>query len=351
MPKRDTERLHEQVERDALDKETAALMDPSDSPDPPQVAEAIDPSGGPSEPPVEQRLRSGEGIERERAERAGQREIRLEPRPPLDPHQRATARGLVATPLFERLPAAALRRLIQAARLVRLRPGEVLFRQGDPADALYVVVSGGVVPIAEEQSRQRLGVLEPGDFLGEIALVTDQPRNATIEALVDSSLLAIDRAVISELFESEPWTLTLTLRFLRDRLVRRMLATHPLFRGLRPDEHGAWVEAFRLIEVREGAVLIEQGTPAPALFILLAGALQVVETLADHDKEIATLVPGEACGEMSLLERLPAVARVVASRRSWTLALARNDLAALTHAHPSVATRLGALAESRRSAR
>ena len=103
MPKRDTERLHEQVERDALDNETAALMDPSNSPDPPQVAEAIDASGGPSEPPVEQRLRSGEGIERERVERAGQREIRLEPRPPLDPHQRATARGLVANtpPLTE----------------------------------------------------------------------------------------------------------------------------------------------------------------------------------------------------------------------------------------------------------
>jgi len=49
-----------------------------------------------------------------------------------------------------------------------LEEGEVLFRQGDPADALYVVVDGAVVPIAEEGAPKKLAIFEAGAFFGRM---------------------------------------------------------------------------------------------------------------------------------------------------------------------------------------
>jgi len=283
----------------------------------------------------------------------GRREIPLDPQAEgatLGSSTRETARGLVSTPLFGQLGARALRRLIEASRLVRLHEGEVLFRQGDPADALYVVAEGAVVPIAEDGTRCKLSVLEPGDFFGEIALVTDQPRNATIEALVETELLAIDRHVIGDLLEDEPEVLAVTLRFLRERLVARLLSTSPVFSGIARDERARLIRAFRLMEVPENAVLVEQGVPSRALFLVLAGELRVIEASREVDKEIATLCAGEPCGEMSLIDRAPAVASVVAARKSWLLLLPRADFDRVVASHPGLGERLEAIADERRSA-
>jgi CRP-like cAMP-binding protein len=268
-----------------------------------------------------------------------------------DPRKRA-ARQLVATPLFGRLPARALRRLIEAVRLVRLAEGEVLFRQGDPADALYVVADGAVVPIAEGETRRKLSVLEAGEFFGEIALVTDQPRNATVEALVDSELLAIDHQVIRTLLDEEPEMLAASLRFLRQRLVDRLLRTSELFASFDHRERARIARSFRLMEVQPDSVLIEQGLPADALHLVLAGELRVVTETADgaEAKEIAILRAGDPCGEMSLLAREPAMATVVASRRSWVLLLPRSDFDAVLDAHPGLREPLTCIAEARDSA-
>ena len=294
------------------------------------------------------------------ADAEGQREIPLDtpvaPVPAkrdaaeaLDP--RRAARGLVSTPLFGCLGARPLRRLIEATRLVRLTEGQVLFRQGDRADALYVVAEGAVVPIAEgpeTAERTRLSVLEPGDFFGEIALVTDEPRNATVEALVDSQLLAIDREVVRSLLADEPEVLAVLLGFLRERLVMRVLATSPLFEELPRADAEQLIRSFRLLEVEEGSALVEQGAPARALFVVLAGALRVVQQRDGAHKELAQLTAGEPCGEMSLLDIAPAVASVVAARKSWVLLLPRDDFDRVVRSHPLLNRVLCQIAAARR---
>ena len=58
-----------------------------------------------------------------------------------------------------------------------LEEDEVLFGQGDPADALYVVVDGAVVPIAEEGAPKKLASLETGALLGRMRTPLDQAGN------------------------------------------------------------------------------------------------------------------------------------------------------------------------------
>ncbi len=233
-------------------------------------------------------------------------------------------------------------------RLVSLAEGEELFHQGDPGDALYVIVEGAVVPIAEGEVRKKLAVLEEGDFFGEIALVTDQARNATIEALVDTTLLCLDRMLVASLLEGSPRVLKVLLRFLRDRLVNRLFRTSSLFASPDPRERRRLSERFRFLEVREGVFLIHQGQLSNALFVLLAGEMDVVQSEADRDQVLARLRAGDVFGEMSVLTGDPAVASVVAKRKCWVLALPRGDVGTLLNGDPRFQRAITEIAEQRK---
>jgi NADH dehydrogenase len=85
-------------------------------------------------------------------------------------------------------------------------PGQVIFREGDRGDWLYVVTDGAVevlktVPGRGEEPVRRLG---PGECFGEIALVSDAARSATVRAVSATNVLAIDREAFQAMFSSLP---------------------------------------------------------------------------------------------------------------------------------------------------
>ncbi|MCP5057635.1 MAG: cyclic nucleotide-binding domain-containing protein [bacterium] len=262
-------------------------------------------------------------------------------------------RTLPRVPLFSSLDAGGLRLLIDGTERVQLREGEVLFEEGDLGDALYVVAEGAVVPVArsDDGRTKRLAVLEEGTFFGETALLANQPRNARIEALVDSQLLAVDRRILTELLSRDPEVLSTLLGFFRDRLIERLALTSSFFGPLDATARRELLSSFRFLEVEAGGKLIAEGRPAPALFVLLAGEIEAIqrdEQGADTTT-LATLKAGHVFGEMSILEEGPAVASCVASRKCWVLALAKRHVAERMALHPEVRAAATALAEQRRA--
>ncbi len=109
-----------------------------------------------------------------------------------------------------------------AARLdVRaLRRGDVLMRQGNEADALYVVVSGRFA-VTLEGRRNPVSEIGPGQPAGEIAFLTGGVRTATVTAMRDSLVLALSRAEFEDLVAAHPgiWSTLTTM------LARRLAAT------------------------------------------------------------------------------------------------------------------------------
>jgi MFS family permease len=96
---------------------------------------------------------------------------------------------LRANPIFAPLPPPALERLARSVQPVQLAAGEVLFNAGDVGDRYYVIETGElVVDLAEGPKREG-----PGRGVGEIALLRDVPRTATVRAATDTQLLAVDR--------------------------------------------------------------------------------------------------------------------------------------------------------------
>jgi len=271
--------------------------------------------------------------------------------PEEDPARRLAADTLPRTPLFSALDGASLRQLLEGVEVVELDAEQELFHQGDPgSNCLYVIAEGAVVPIAEGETRKKLAVLEEGDFFGEISLVTERPRSATIEALVDTKLLAIPRGLLAELVERQPAVLEVLLRYLRDRLIDRLVRTSPFFTALPREERDDTARRCRFIEMGDGAVLVRQGQPAPGLFALLAGRVAVIHSDGVGDKHLANLEPGDIFGEMSMLSGEPAVASCVAQVKSWALVLPQADFHELIGSRPRVAETVRALAEERRSA-
>ena len=249
-----------------------------------------------------------------------------------DPRRRAARELLMRTTLFGSLDVATLHRLVSQVAVVRLSAGDVLFREGDPADTLYVVVDGAVVPIAEGPPRTRMAVLEQGEFFGEIGLVTNQPRTATIEALVDTRLLAIDRRVMWSLIRGQSVVSKILLRFLRERLIDRTMHTHPFLAAFARSELAGLAPQFRFLEVQHGTAVIEQGQSSPGLFVMLAGAMDVVDEVAD--KHHAKLEPGDVFGGIALVRREPAAASAVAVGKCWVLVLEEVRLRRILAARP-----------------
>lgn len=253
---------------------------------------------------------------------------------------------LSRTPLFGSLDVTTLHKLVSQVGVIRLEAGDTLFREGDPADTLYVIVEGAVVPIAEGPPRTRMAVLERGAFFGEIGLVTNQPRTATIEALVETRLIAIDRKAMWSLIRERGDVSKILLRFLRERLIDRTVRTHPLFAPFARADLKPLATQFRFLEIQDGAPVVEQGRASDGLFILLAGEMDVVDE--DADKDLDQLQAGDVFGGVPLIRGVPAAATVFAVGKCWVLVLEAARLRRILAARPRLEDELAALLEAGR---
>ena len=119
------------------------------------------------------------------------------------PRAQSAAEFLACVPLFESLERGLLAALASRARTVRVGAGEWLFNEGDPGDALYVVRAGRL-EVVDEPAGTVIRELGRGDALGELALLTDSPRSASVRAARASDLLAIARSDFDQLLHSSP---------------------------------------------------------------------------------------------------------------------------------------------------
>jgi hypothetical protein len=84
---------------------------------------------------------------------------------------------------------------------------QVIIREGDPGDAAYIIVSGRCRAFRQVEDRsETLATMGPGDVFGEMALLLDEPRAASVEALEPVTLLVLDRATLDEGLGVEGWT-------------------------------------------------------------------------------------------------------------------------------------------------
>ncbi|MFW6331117.1 MAG: SpoIIE family protein phosphatase [Gemmatimonadota bacterium] len=108
-------------------------------------------------------------------------------------------------PLFQGLPRSDLERIAELVSPREVNAGEFLFREGDAGDKFYVVFDGAMEILKERPlgDHERLAVKRGGEAFGEMALLNDAPRSASVRAVEDTRLLSVSRASFDELLGGE----------------------------------------------------------------------------------------------------------------------------------------------------
>jgi CRP/FNR family transcriptional regulator, cyclic AMP receptor protein len=125
---------------------------------------------------------------------------------------------LASVPLLAGLDDRVRRRLAQIGKRRTYAAGETIVEEGEKGVALYVVLSGRV---RVERSGEQLGELGPGDFFGELALIEDEPRSATVIAVDATECILFVAWEFRALIKEHPQVAVPIMLALIERLHRR----------------------------------------------------------------------------------------------------------------------------------
>jgi CRP-like cAMP-binding protein len=230
----------------------------------------------------------------------------------------STAEAAVLGTLFERL---------------ELASGEAAVRTGDDADALFLVESGSLEVVVDDEQLARLG---PGEAFGEIGLVTQAQRIADVIALEPATVLRLDR---------EPYlTFLATLPDVRVRVavstVERLRGDGevPLLATLARGDAALLGSHMEQLIFRAGDTIVRTGDEPDGFYLIVAGEAQV---------RGVRLGPGDFFGELALLDDTTRTADVVAATDLTVLRLDRAGFDEFARYSDAVAD----AADSRRLAR
>lgn len=113
---------------------------------------------------------------------------------------------LANIPLFADLPADDLARIETAAQIRQFDKGQLIIREGDKGDAMFLLLNGRVkVYVSDNHGKEFiLAVLDSGEYVGELALIDDERRTATVETEEDSTFLVLRKEDFLQLLHQSP---------------------------------------------------------------------------------------------------------------------------------------------------
>lgn len=187
--------------------------------------------------------------------------------------------------------------------------------QGDAGDYFYVVERGvfdiyvnsaGHVTPGQDGMGQKVNTIGPGGSFGELALMYNAPRAATVVSTEkDSTLWALDRVTFRRILMDSA--------FQRRRMYESFLEEVPLLSTLTLYERSKIADALDTKKYPPGATIIREGDPGEAFFILESGEAEVYKR-ESGDSVLKKYGKGEYFGELALLDDKPRAASVVAGK-------------------------------------
>ncbi len=259
--------------------------------------------------------------------------------------------ALHAIPLLSSVTEAAFRRLLGTLTLRRLPAGAYVIREGEPGNSFFFVASGRLRVFATDGLGRQTELAQLGEnaVFGEMALLSAQPRTATVACTTEVDLFEVGRQSLAALADELGAVAEALHGFTRERLLANLMATSPLFKPFNRMQQRDLLRRFTSHDVAPGTVVINEGEEGRGLFVVLSGELEVSRrgapgTLATP---LGALRTGDVFGEMALLRNARTAATVIAQRPATVLFLAREYVARIVAAVPEIKTYLEAIAEDR----
>ncbi len=241
--------------------------------------------------------------------------------------------------------------LVSQGRQGECQAGEILIQAGRQVEFIHISLSGTLAVTAYRQGEgeRELKKLYAGEMMGEMSFLDNQLPPTTIKVLKQSRVLSISKQELGHKLERDEDFATRFYHLLALKLSNQLRglsellsqnqgrASQPLRKvllvfAILQDRDIAWAIANGVSQkLSAGTVLIQQGKPVTAVYILLEGTLGIYISLPHGGvmaaKEVGQSMKGEILGEMSFVETGTASATVKAIADSWCLAIPQAKLA------------------------
>lgn len=220
------------------------------------------------------------------------------------PEQRKRIESVLVTSfLFQHLDSEDLQKILLAFTEIRVSEGETFIRQGDDGDCLYLIEKGTVDVFKhtpDNPEPTKMCVMTSGDAVGELALMYNCPRAATVVAQTDVVLWALDRGTFNHIVKEAAAK--------RRDLYESFLKEVEILKSTDPYERSKLSDALKSITFAPNQVIIKQGDIGDTFYIIESGkavALKDGEVVMNYGR-------GDYFGELALLKDQPRAATVKA---------------------------------------
>jgi len=219
--------------------------------------------------------------------------------------------------------------------LRQFRAGDTVFTEGDLAETFYFIRSGEltVSRLSGDRQEKVLKVLGPGELFGEVGLLQDTPRIATIKAITDARLYELHKADFLELLECNP-----AFSALLDKLrTLRLLQGIPVFRKLDDEALLRIRQQLTLKHYQAGETLVSEGDTQDAMYLVIKGNARTFTT-GPEGGEVTTgyMRPGSHAGTRGLTERCSHEYSVDIEDSAEVFVLEKKDFRRLLRRHPGI---------------
>ena len=211
------------------------------------------------------------------------------------------------TPLFSSLSPDALGMLLQHVKFRALKPGDILCKEGDPGDCIYVLSQGKVAIRAHDKE---MAQLDEGSFFGEFAYFTDAKRHASVVALDHSEVLELHRQTMENLTKDFPEVDRTLREFYQQRVIDMLIAESELFSSLSDRDRGLLIMNMKPLQVKANTTLLIEGDPGDTFYFIQTGEVEVYREKGGEKILLARLDRGNFFGELAFLNNHRRVASV-----------------------------------------
>ena len=204
--------------------------------------------------------------------------------------------------------------IIHHMRLYTMKPGEVVFTQGSPASNFYVVSKGRLEVIV---NTKRIKLLNTGDSFGEMALLHNTARTATVSTLTNCSMWVLDRKTFRSTLE--------LLEQANYEENKTFIESIPVFEVLTRSQKDSLVHSLSNHSFVPGSVIVNEGDPGDLLYVIKQGIVLVTK----NNQEVRKMGKGFYFGEQALLYSSPRTATVTAVNHVKCVAISGGELTEL----------------------
>ena len=238
-------------------------------------------------------------------------------------------------PVFVHLSEPTLLRLSKALRAKPYAKKSIIIQQGEQGHIFYIVAVGEALVIKDNADGRKeiVSTLAPGDSFGEIALLENVVRTASVQAKSSAVMLMLSRKNFNAAFPEGSDERTLLTRTIRSM---KLISDAQAFSHFSPQEARQLLKAATFVRIKAGETFIRQGDVADVAYLIERGTARVERQNKTGTGPVAILGRGELVGTIALVRETTRTASVVAETDILALQIPKGIFLDLCLTNPVV---------------